>query len=258
MRWVTRLQQSLDDDLLELHAQRILPFDGDGADPLQVELLLRIREPDGSLVLPAAFLPPAERFQIVNRLDLWVLRRTLDLLEAQPALEGIGRICLNVSGQSVADRSFLTSTQELLDRAGPQVCRRLCFEITETAAISNEAAAGAFIASLRQRHCSVALDDFGSGMASFGSLKTLALTHLKIDGQFVRGLIDDRLDGVAVRCFVEVAAVLGLRTVAESVESAVVLERLRQIGVHEAQGYHLHRPEPFAALLTRTLANPPG
>jgi hypothetical protein len=119
-------------------------------------------------------------------------------------------------------------------------------------------AALAFIATVRGRGSTVALDDFGSGTSSFGALKTLPVTHLKIDGQFVTGVIDDPLDDVAVRCFVQVADVIGLRTVAEFVESASVLERLREIGVHYAQGYHLHRPEPFETVLAQAAANGPG
>ena len=251
MRWVTRLQQALDENRLVLHAQRILPLEDLAQRPLQVELLLRIREPDGSVVSPRAFFPAAERFQIASRLDQWVLRQTLALLREQPSLHEVGRIGLNLSAQSVADPDFRRSTEELLDQAGEAVCRLLCFEITETAAVHHGSAATAFIDSLRAHHCAVALDDFGSGMASFGSLKELSLTHLKIDGQFVRGLIRDRLDALAVRCFVEVAEVMGLVTVAESVESQSVLERLHRIGVDEAQGYFLHRPEPFLPLLLR-------
>ena len=258
MRWVTRLQQAIDDDRLELHAQRILPLDPSAREALRVELLLRIREADGSLVMPGAFLPPAERFQIVTRLDHWVLRKTIDVLAGQPHLELIERICLNVSGQSVVDSSFLQTVDHLLAESGPQISGLLCFEITETAAITSVAAAMEFIAIVRRHGCTVALDDFGSGMASFGALKSLPVTHLKIDGQFVTGVIDDPLDDVAVRCFVEVAEVIGLRTVAEFVESAPVLERLRQIGVHYAQGYHLHRPEPFDAVMAEAMANHPG
>lgn len=251
LRWVTRLQQALDENRLVLHAQRILPLGDLALRPLQVELLLRIQEADGAVVSPRAFFPAAERFQIASRLDHWVLRQTLALLLEQPSLQAVGRIGLNLSAQSVADPDFRRSTEELLAQAGEAICRLLCFEITETAAVHHGSAATAFIDSLRAHHCAVALDDFGSGMASFGSLKDLSLTHLKIDGQFVRGLIRDRLDALAVRCFVEVADVMGLVTVAESVESQSVLERLRQIGVDEAQGYHLHRPEPFLPLLAQ-------
>jgi len=255
MRWITRLQEALDQDRLVLHAQRIVPLDPAADQTLRAELLLRLREPDGSLVMPGAFLPPAERFQMATRLDQWVLQKTLSLLADQACLDGIDRIALNLSGQSVVDPSFRQTVDQMLAQAGKEVSRRLCFEITETAAITNTAAALEFIATMRGRGSTVALDDFGSGSASFGTLKTLPVTHLKIDGQFVTGVIDDPLDDVAVRCFVEVAAVIGLRTVAEFVESASVLERLRQIGVHYAQGYHLHRPEPFETVMAEALAN---
>ena len=251
MRWVTRLQEALDEDRLVLHAQRIVALDP-AADPaLRAELLLRLRQCDGSLVLPGAFLPPAERFQMATRLDHWVLRQALGLLRSQPSLEGLDRIAINVSGQSVVDRSFGRQVDQMLAEAGPGVSRHLCFEITETAAITNVASAIDFIATVRRHGSTVALDDFGSGTASFGALKNLPVTHLKIDGQFVTGVIDDPLDDLAVRCFVQVAQLMGLRTVAEFVESAAVLERLRQIGVHYAQGYYLHRPEPFETLLAQ-------
>jgi len=256
MRWVTRLQEALDQDRLVLHAQRIVPLDPAADQALRVELLLRLREPDGSLVMPGAFLPPAERFQMATRLDQWVLQKTLSLLAEQACLDGIDRIAINVSGQSVVDPSFVLTVDQLLAQAGAEVSRRLCFEITETAAITNMTAAVEFIATVRGRGSTVALDDFGSGTSSFGALKNLPVTHLKIDGQFVTGVIDDPLDDVAVRCFVEVAEVIGLRTVAEFVESALVLERLREIGVHYAQGYHLHRPEPFETVLAQAAARP--
>lgn len=255
MRWVTRLQRAIDDDRLELHAQRIVPLNPADGDALRAELLLRIREEDGALVMPGAFLPPAERFQLITRLDQWVLQKTIALLGALASLEGIERISLNVSGLSVVDPSFVQVVDAALVDAGPAISQRLCFEITETAAITNVAAAVQFISIVRRHGCTVALDDFGSGMASFGTLKNLTVTHLKIDGQFVTGVIDDPLDDVAVRCFVEVAEVIGLRTVAEFVESEAVLQRLRQIGVHYAQGYHLHRPEPFEQVLAEAMAN---
>ena len=254
MRWVTRLQRAIDDDRLELHAQRIVPLNPADGDALRAELLLRIREDDGALVMPGAFLPPAERFQLITRLDQWVLQKTIALLAALASLEEIERISLNVSGLSVVDPSFVQVVDAALVDAGPAISQRLCFEITETAAITNVAAAVQFISIVRRHGCTVALDDFGSGMASFGTLKNLTVTHLKIDGQFVTGVIDDPLDDVAVRCFVEVAEVIGLRTVAEFVESEAVLQRLRQIGVHYAQGYHLHRPEPFEQVLAEAMA----
>lgn len=256
MRWVTRLQTALDQDRLVLHAQRIVPLDPAAGPSLRAELLLRLQDPDGSLVLPGAFLPAAERFQMATRLDQWVLRKTLNLLAEQTCLDGIDCIALNISGQSVVDPGFGEMVDAMLAQAGPEVSRRLCFEITETAAITNLSAALAFIAGVRQRQCTVALDDFGNGTASFGALKTLPVTHLKIDGQFVTGVIDDPLDEVAMRSFVAVAEVIGLRTVAESVESAALLERLGEIGVHYAQGFFLHQPEPFEAVIAQAVQPP--
>jgi EAL domain-containing protein (putative c-di-GMP-specific phosphodiesterase class I) len=255
MRWVPRLQDALDEGRLVLHAQRLVPLDPTADLSLRAELLLRLREADGSLVMPGAFLPPAERFQLATRLDQWVLQKTLTLLGELGSLDGISHIALNVSGQSVVDASFLRMVDQLLFQAGREISRRLCFEITETAVITSVTSALAFTSMVRQRGANVAIDDFGAGNASFGILKNLELTHLKIDGQFVTGVIDDPLDNVAVRSFVDAAAVIGLTTVAEFVESASVLERLREIGVDYAQGYFLHRPEPFEELLAEAMRN---
>ena len=255
MRWVTRLQNALDEERLVLHAQKIVPLDPTANTSLRVELLLRLREADGTLVMPGAFLPPAERFQLATRLDQWVLEKTLTMLGEVNSLDRISHIALNVSGQSVVDASFLRTVDQLLARAGPEISRRLCFEITETSVITSVTSALTFISMVRKRGATVAIDDFGAGTASFGTLKSLEMTHLKIDGQFVTGVIDDPLDNVAVRSFVDAAAVIGLTTVAEFVESASVLERLREIGVDYAQGYFLHRPEPFEAVLAGATGN---
>ena len=255
MRWVTRLQSALDEERLVLHAQKIVPLDPTANTSLRVELLLRLQEADGTLVMPGAFLPPAERFQLATRLDQWVLEKTLTMLGELNSLDCISHIALNVSGQSVVDASFLRTVDQLLARAGPEISRRLCFEITETSVITSVTSALTFISMVRKRGATVAIDDFGAGTASFGTLKSLEMTHLKIDGQFVTGVIDDPLDNVAVRSFVDAAAVIGLTTVAEFVESASVLERLREIGVDYAQGYFLHRPEPFEAVLAGATGN---
>ena len=255
MRWVIRLQNAMDEERLVLYAQRIFPLYPTANTSLRVELLLRLREADGTLVMPGAFLPPAERFQLATRLDQWVLEKTLTMLGELNSLDCISHIALNVSGQSVVDASFLRTVDQLLARAGPEISRRLCFEITETSVISSVTSALTFISMVRKRGAAVAIDDFGAGTASFGTLKSLEMTQLKIDGQFVTGVIDDPLDNVAVRSFVDAAAVIGLTTVAEFVGSASVLERLREIGVDYAQGYFLHRPEPFEAVLAGATGN---
>ena len=251
MQWATRLEQALDEDRFALHAQRIVPLrdDDPDRDGLHAEVLLRLVEPDGTVVPPGAFLPAAERFHFASRIDRWVLHRTITTLRALPDLSGIALLGVNLSGRSIGDRAFHRVAMELLTEAGPAVCRRLCLEITETTAITSLADAERFIEQARGLGVRIALDDFGAGASSFGYLKKLSIDLLKIDGQFVRDLITDPLDDAAVRSFVEVARVLGVQTVAEFVEQPAVLERLRAIGIDHAQGYLLHRPEPLAAVL---------
>jgi len=250
MQWTTRIEQALDEDGFVLFAQRIesLKTAGPG---IHAEVLLRMRQADGTLAAPGAFLPAAERFHLASRIDRWVLRRAVDWMAALPDLARIELLSVNLSGQSVGDRSFHRWALDVLDRAGPHLCRALCLEITETAAVTNIADAAAFIDQVRGYGVKVALDDFGAGAASFGYLKTLTVDILKIDGQFVRDLVDDPLDEVAVRCFADVAKVMGLTTVAEFVDKQTVLERLTAMDIDFAQGYLLHLPEPIDALLER-------
>jgi diguanylate cyclase (GGDEF)-like protein/PAS domain S-box-containing protein len=248
MQWTTRIEQALDEDGFVLFAQRIVPLKGPGTG-VHAEVLLRMALPGGALAGPGAFLPAAERFHLASRIDRWVLRHAVDWMAALPEPGRIELLSVNLSGQSVGDRSFHRWALELLDRAGPRLCGALCLEITETAAVTHIADAAAFVDAVRTRGVKVALDDFGAGAASFGYLKTLRVDILKIDGQFVRDLVDDPLDEAAVRCFADVARVTGLATVAEFVDKPEVLERLRAMDVDFAQGYLLHLPEPIAQLL---------
>ena len=248
MQWTTRIEQALDEDRFVLHAQRIEALGG-GPRGLHAEVLLRMLDGDGALVPPGAFLPAAERFNLASRIDRWVVARSIAWMKRMPSLGALETLCVNLSGQSVGDRAFHRWAIEMLSDAGQEVCRRLCFEITETAAVTNLADAALFIEQVRAVGVRVALDDFGAGASSFGYLKSMPVDLLKIDGQFIRDLVTDPLDQAAVRCFVEVAKVLGLKTVAEFVDQPEVFARLRLIGVDYAQGYLLHRPEPIEALL---------
>jgi diguanylate cyclase (GGDEF)-like protein/PAS domain S-box-containing protein len=247
MQWATRLEQALDEDRFVLFAQRIESLDETCAG-LHAEVLIRLLDNEGGLIPPQAFLPAAERFHMATRIDRWVLKRAVQQIQAMPDVEALDALCINLSGQSVGDRAFHRHAIDALTAAGIAVCRHLCLEITETAAVTNMADAAIFIEQVRALGVRVALDDFGAGASSFGYLKTLKVDLLKIDGSFIRDLIDDPLDDAAVRCFVDVARVVGVKTVAEFVDRPEVLARVREIGIGYAQGFLLHRPEPIEQL----------
>ena len=248
MQWASRIEQALDENRFVLFAQRIMAVRGEPGG-VHAEVLLRLIGTDGALVPPGAFLPAAERFHLVSRIDRWVLRHAIDWMQSVPDLTSIENLSVNLSGQSIGDRAFHRWANEVLTGAGADIRARLCFEITETAAVTNLADAAAFIEQVRAAGVRVALDDFGAGASSFGYLKTLPVDFLKIDGQFIRDLVTDPLDEAAVRCFADVAKVVGIKTVAEFVDNEAVLARLRTIGIDFAQGVLLHRPVPIDELL---------
>ncbi len=245
MAWVQRLTHALEEDRFELFLQRIEPLNAH-AGPAHVEALLRLRDESGDLIAPGVFLPAAERFALAPAIDRWVLSHVLRALRADPRVHV--RVAVNFSGQSIGDKSFRADVLRRLLESGPECTSRLCIEITETAAVNNLTDAARFMGQLRELGITVALDDFGAGASSFGYLRLLPTDLLKIDGQFVETLPDDRLGATAVRCFVEAARVVGARSIAERVETKEALDCLRLLGVDMVQGYHLHRPEPWATV----------
>jgi diguanylate cyclase (GGDEF)-like protein/PAS domain S-box-containing protein len=252
-RWASRLEQALDEDRFVLYGQRIVPVARRSAG-LHFEVLLRLLDSDGVTTIAAgAFLPAAERFHMATRIDRLVVRKIFEWMEAAGAmLDDVELVAVNLSGQSVTDRAFHRDVAGWIASASFDV-RKLCFEITETAAVTRLGDAAAFIVEMRELGVRIALDDFGAGASSFGYLKMLPVDFLKIDGQFIRDLVDDPLDGAAVRCFRDVAKVIGVQTVAEFVERPQTLDALREIGIDFAQGYLIHKPEPlvvFAEELT--------
>jgi diguanylate cyclase (GGDEF)-like protein/PAS domain S-box-containing protein len=251
MQWATRLESALDEDRFILFHQLIDPLRAPRRG-VTMEILLRMVDTDGSVVPPGVFLPAAERFQLASRIDRWVLSHVVRWMAETPLLGGIDAVNVNLSGQSLGDRSFHRWATDLLAAAGPTIRRKLCLEITETAVITNRADAAFFITQARDMGCRVALDDFGAGASSFGYLKSLPVDVIKIDGEFIRGLASDPLDAAAVRCFVDVARVLGLQTVAEFVETPEVLELLWRLGVDFVQGYLIHRPAPLSEYMAPT------
>ena len=245
MQWVIRLQDAFDRQRLCLMSQTIVPLDPACTEGDHYELLVRMRDEDGGLIPPGLFLPAAERYNLIGRLDRWVVRHAFELLAATPAaIDKLHTCSINLSGDSVSDVSFLDYVIEQFDQTGVPPAK-IVFEITETAAITHLTRAKAFMMALRKIGCRFSLDDFGSGLPSFGYLKTLPVDYLKIDGMFVKDMLDDPIDHAMVKSINEIGHVMGKRTIAEFVENDAIRERLRQLGVDYAQGYGIGRPQPF-------------
>ncbi|MBI5040093.1 MAG: EAL domain-containing protein [Gammaproteobacteria bacterium] len=248
MGMVSAVQRALADDSLELFAQIIAPVRAATTLP-HYEILVRMRNPDGSFISPGAFIPAAERFQLMSSIDRWVVSHSLRFAAAQARGGKPVELSINLSGQSLSEDQFLDFVIREIDQSGvtPEY---LCFEITETAAINNMSRAVRFMTSIRRLGCHFALDDFGSGMSSFGYLKSLPVDVLKIDGSFIKRLHESPVDQSMVRAIQEVARLMNMKTVAEFVENAEILEILRDIGIDRAQGYFLGKPAPLAELFS--------
>ena len=249
MQWVTRIQRALEEDRLRLFWQEIRRTDGETGRGRHVELLLRMRDDNGSDILPMAFIPAAERYSLMPALDSWVIGETLRLCNRYLSARQ-GQQCLfavNLSGSSLKDPVF---RQKLLAQLqdNPATGPHLCFEITETAAIGNLGVVNDFIEAMRTFGCRFALDDFGSGLSSFTYLKNLQVDFLKIDGAFIRDIASNPIDRSMVEAVHRIGHQMGLKTVAEYVEADDILAILRQIGVDFVQGNGIHSPEPVEGL----------
>ncbi|WP_394561977.1 EAL domain-containing protein [Aquipseudomonas alcaligenes] len=259
MSWVQRIQRALEEDRFRLYAQPIVPL-RPGEDGGHVEILLRLQE-DGELIAPGSFIPAAERYGLMPQIDRWVVHHTLETLtrfHAEHPHAPQLHCAINLSGASIGDAEFLDFIREQLT-SRPLAPQAICFEVTETAAIANLADATHFINELKALGCRFSLDDFCAGMSSFMYLRHLPVDYLKIDGSFVRDLLDDPIDRAMVEMINQIGHVMGKRTIAEFVESAEILAVLGEIGVDFAQGYHLGRPQPFASfagLQVPALADP--
>jgi len=251
MQWTGRIEKALDRNKFSLYFQHLRPSNGE-TDKIHAELLLRMVDDNGALVSPASFFPAAERFHLATRIDKWVFNHAVAWLKTLSfdRLQRIDMIAINLSGQSVGDRVFHEYAIETLEQLTANERERLCVEITETVAITNFDDASLFIDRLKLLGVRVALDDFGAGAASFGYLKNLNVDLLKIDGQFIKDLLCDPLDVAAVKCFLEVAELLALQTVAEYVESKCVLDKVVSLGIDYAQGFFIHKPQHISELFT--------
>ena len=251
MQWVVRVQEALTKERFFLACQIIRPIKDSphlfGGGP-HYEILLRMRDEQGFTVPPGAFIPAAERYNLMAGIDRWVISNVFNWLESHRLAMGhVESWTINLSGQSFNDEGLLSFIRDgLISRNIPPAS--ICFEITETAAVANLKGAAHFIATLKQLGCRFALDDFGSGMSSFAYLKNLPVDYLKIDGNFVRDIAVDEVDYAMVTAINRVGQVMGIRTVAEFVENDLILQKLREIGVDYAQGYGIGKPMPLSEL----------
>ncbi len=249
MQWVSRINNALLESRFELFVQPAIPLQNPHA-PRYLEVLLRFR--DGKVLRsPAEFLPAAERYSLSPKIDSWVLTALFAAYADKPALFRRNMLfAVNLSALSLCDETFLSFIDGALTRSTmpPDL---LCFEITETAAIGNLSRAVQFFNAMRARGCRFALDDFGSGLSSFGYLRTLPVDFLKIDGLFVRDCVDDPIDFAMVKSINDIGHVMGIKTVAEFAENAAIEAKMRELGIDYAQGYGISEPMPLLSFLER-------
>ncbi|TVQ50640.1 MAG: EAL domain-containing protein, partial [Gammaproteobacteria bacterium] len=249
MQWVSRITHAVEEGRLELYFQPIIPI-GDNPDRCgHYELLLRMRDEAGKLVPPSDFIPAAERYNLMPVLDRWVVREAMERLLCRDPADPY-TLSVNLSGTSLSDARFLADIVAAFEQLKPPA-GAICFEITETAAIGNLATVAHFMRALKALGAQFSLDDFGSGLSSFTYLKTLPVDYLKIDGQFIKNVVGDRIDQSMVDAINKVGLAMGIQTIAERVESGEVLARLAEIGIGYAQGYHIAVPRPVAELPAR-------
>ncbi|MHB1091885.1 EAL domain-containing protein [Thiobacillus sp.] len=247
MQWVSRLTHALDAKRFRLYQQAIAPLGQHGQSRPHHEILLRLLDEEGQVIEPMAFVPAAERYNLMPAIDRWVVREVINHHAAQQRQAPVAErpiFAVNLSGSSLADEHLAEFVLGLLAEHGVPA-DMLCFEISETAAIANLSRATEFIRTLKHEGCLFALDNFGSSMSSFGYLKQLPVDFLKIDGSFIRTLVEDRLARAMAEAINRVAHVMAIETVAECTESAPALALLKELGVDHAQGYALARPRPL-------------
>ncbi|MGE3774525.1 MAG: PAS domain-containing protein [Gammaproteobacteria bacterium] len=247
MQWVSRINNALLESRFELYVQPAIPLQNAEA-PRYLEVLLRFR--DGKVLRsPAEFLPAAERYSLSPKIDSWVLTALFETYASEPALFRRDMLfAVNLSALSLCDEAFLSFIDGALTRSAMPPAL-LCFEITETAAIGNLSRAVQFFNAMRARGCRFALDDFGSGLSSFGYLRTLPVDFLKIDGLFVRDCVEDPIDFAMVKSINDIGHVMGIKTVAEFAENAAIEAKMREIGIDYAQGYGISEPMPLLSYL---------
>ena len=250
MHWVTRLSHAFQNDQLQLYYQPIMALGANGG-KTHYEILLRLRNGRSRPVLPGTFLPAAERYDVILKIDRWVLANTLEwLFLHKEHTETLDTCSINLSRRSLTDPMFHKFAAELID-ASDVPANKLCFEITENGAIADMQKTIAFIEAMSARGCRFSLDDFGTGMTSFSYLKQLPVDFIKIDGSFIQSMSSSQVDFEMVRFTNDISHLMGRKTIAEYVSDAEILASLRDIGVDFAQGNCIGKPRPLSAVMPR-------
>ncbi len=240
MQWTTRITHALEENRFRLYVQRIQPIQSATADDHHFELLLRMIDERGEVIPPGAFIPAAERYNLMHLIDRWVVGTVCRQIRKVKTRDQ-EVFSINLSGHSLSDDQFLGFVVQELSENGI-LPGKICFEITETAAIANLQNATKFINTLKSKGCQFSLDDFGMGLSSYAYLKNLPVDFLKIDGTFVKDMHDDPADRELVRSVNQIAHVIGIKTIAECVETEAVWKHVKEIGVDYAQGFYVERP----------------
>ncbi|MCZ6912523.1 MAG: EAL domain-containing protein [Proteobacteria bacterium] len=245
MQWAARINNALEENRFELFRQTIMPLQNNDTGS-HYEILLRMRDENGHIVAPDSFISAAERFGITPAIDRWVIKNTFRWLVSEAdERERLAMCSINLSGLSIGDDKFLPFVTEQLQSSGLDA-EKICFEITETAAIASYSQANRFIQALKEFGCRFALDDFGTGLSSFGYLKHFPVDFLKIDGSFVKEILHDPIDREMVRSINEIGHLTGKQTIAEFAENEEIIAMLKGMGVDYAQGYGVSEPKRIA------------
>lgn len=244
-QWVGRIQRALEEGYFRLFQQPIQPLDPTAETGDHYELLIRLQDDDGGVVPPGAFLPVAEHYHLSPRIDRWVIEAAIEWFVQHPGcLQRLAVCSINLSGHSLGNSEMQQFIQSAFEKS-ELPSEKFCFEVTETAAISQLGKAIDFIGELKKKGFLFSLDDFGSGLSSFAYLKNLPVDFLKIDGVFVKNMHRDPVDYATVRAINEIGHAMGKKTIAEYVENELIHDQLRQLGVDYSQGYLISRPRPI-------------
>jgi diguanylate cyclase (GGDEF)-like protein len=245
LKWVARIREAMRDNRFRVYCQTIAPT-RPCSEQYHFEVLLRLVDVDGDVVSPAEFIPPAEQFNLMPMLDRWVIDSTFSTLSEAGycQAEGEGMVSINLSGQSLSDWELPDFITRKIDEYGINP-ESVCFEITETVAFRDSEQAVQTMYAVKALGCHLSLDDFGAGLSSFTYLKDLPVDYLKIDGSFVRRILDDKVAHAMVASINQIGHVMDLKTVAEFVENDALSERLVAMGIDYLQGYAIARPVPL-------------